>query len=375
MKIYGRKYSAKQLRRRVGNMDQIAGIRMVQLDNGNERPARAALFHTGDGFEFTVLTDRCMDIASASFQGCALGWRSTAGNVAPQYYEAAGLRWLRSYFGGLLTTCGLTNVGAPDPDSVNNGLGLHGRIGNMPARDLKVTQEWQGTEYVLRISGVMRQAVLFGENITMTRTISTKAGARSFRITDVIANEGFRKTPLQVLYHCNIGWPVLEEGAKIIAPSRHAAPRDSEAADGVEAWAVMDAPMCNYAEKVYYHDMRAGKDGMVTVALVNDSFNGGEGLGVAIRYNRDALPRFTEWKMMGEQDYVLGLEPCNCGVEGRTIDEERGLLRYLRPGEAVTCELEFHALSGKDALAAVRKQAAGGKTAIVESYRDFPGLQ
>ena len=110
MEIYGKKFTTRQLRRRVGNMDQIAGIRTVTLDDGNERPTRAALVKTGAGLDFTVLLDRCLDISAASFGGKAMGWRSVTGDVAPQYYEAEGLRWLRSYFGGLLTTCGLRKV-------------------------------------------------------------------------------------------------------------------------------------------------------------------------------------------------------------------------------------------------------------------------
>src|SRR5437867_4121789 len=107
MKLRGKDYSAGDLRRRVGNMDQVAGVRLVQLDDGNERPTRAALIHTGSGLELTVLIDRCLDIASASYCGRAMGWRSTTGDVAPQFFEPEWLRWLRSYFGGLVTTCGL----------------------------------------------------------------------------------------------------------------------------------------------------------------------------------------------------------------------------------------------------------------------------
>ena len=176
MFVYNEKFSVADLRRRVGNMDQVAGIRIVTLDDSNERPARAALIHTGSGLELTVLLDRCLDIASASYCGKAMGWRSTTGDVAPQYYEAEWLRWLRSYFGGLVTTCGLTNVGAPTKDSALLGNGLHGRIGNTPARDIKVTQEWQGDDYVLSVTGTMRETVVFGENLTLTRTVSTKLG-------------------------------------------------------------------------------------------------------------------------------------------------------------------------------------------------------
>jgi len=352
-------------------MDQLAGIRTVQLDDGNERPTRAAIIHTGSGLEVMLLPDRGLDIASASFQGKAMGWRSTVGDVAPQYYNAGGIQWLRSCFGGLLTTCGLTNVGAPAPDSAFSGNGLHGRISNTPARDLKITQEWQGRDYVLSITGAMRETVLFGENLILTRTVWTKLGERRFWLRDVVTNDGFRKCGLMILYHCNIGWPALDAGSELISPSRFVAPRDAHAADGQNRWNKMDAPAHGYAEKVYYHDMTPGHDGTVTAALVNSAFARGEGFGVYVKFNKKELPRFTQWKMLGEQDYVVGLEPCNCGVEGRAIDEKLGLLETIRPGERRTFHLEFGPITTAEEVKALRANARKIKTKIVSSYRDF----
>lgn len=371
MELFGKNVTPDALRRRVGNMDQVAGIRTVQLDDGNERPARAAIIRTGAGLEVTVLPDRCMDIASAYYQGQAMGWRSTVGDVAPQYYEAPGLRWLRSYFGGLLTTCGLMNVGGPQPDSALSGQGLHGRIGNTPARNLQVVQEWRDGKYVLSITGTMREAVLFGENLTLTRTISTALGEKRFWLRDVLTNDGFRPAQFMLLYHCNIGWPALDAGSRMISPSRRVAPRDDVARKGAERWNLMDPPTPGYAEKVYYHDMVPARDGSVTVALVNEGLKRGPGFGVYVKYNKKELPRFVQWKMMGEQDYVVGLEPCTCGVEGRQVDEELGLLHALAPGEARTVHLEFGAISSKKELAAIEAQSGKITPKIVDSYKQF----
>lgn len=371
MALYGKKYSDKDLRRRVGNMDQIAAIRTVQLDDGNERPTRAALIHTGTGLGLTVLLDRCLDISSASFCGRAMGWRSTTGDVAPQYFEAEWLRWLRSYFGGLVTTCGLINVGAPAQDSAVYGTGLHGRIGNTPARDIKITQEWQGKQYILSITGTMRETVVFGENLTLTRTVSTALGERRFWIRDVVKNEGFKPAKYMLLYHCNIGWPAVDAGSELITPSKHVAPRDAVAVDGQENWMKCDAPTHLYAEKCYYHDMAAARDGSVTCAIVNDGFDRGDGFGVYLKYNKNELPRFVEWKMMGEQDYVVGFEPCNCGVEGRQIDEELGLLHTLKPGDSKSVTIEFGAVTTKEEVAAIRKACGNVKPKMVASYKEF----
>ncbi|MCK5863352.1 MAG: aldose 1-epimerase family protein [Candidatus Hydrogenedentes bacterium] len=371
MKIHGKNYSAKELRKRVGNMDQIAGVRTVTLADGNEHPGRAAIIKTGAGLEITVLLDRGLDIAAASFQGKAIGWRSTTGDAAPQYYEAEGLRWLRSYFGGLVTTCGLSRVGAPDTDSANNGQGLHGRISHTPARNICVQQYWEKNKYLLKVTGTMRETSVFGENLTLTRTVQTALGEKKFWIHDVVTNEGFRKTPLMLLYHCNMGWPVLDENSQIIAPSRIVAARDDHARKGQEQWDHMEKPTRNYQEKCYYHDMAPGQDGTVTVAMINDGFSSDTGFGGYVKYNKRELPRFVQWKMMGEQDYVCGLEPCNCGVEGRDIDEEKGLLDYLSPGEQREFHLEFGAVTTREEVEALKKNCRSIKTKYVNSYLDF----
>ena len=371
MHIYGKSYSVRELRRRVGNMDQIAGIRTVHLDDGNERPTRAAIVQTGVGLELTVLIDRCLDISSASFCGRAMGWRSTTGDVAPQYFEPEWLRWLRSYFGGLVTTCGLINVGAPTRESAVLGTGLHGRIGNTPARNVQIRQEWQGNDYVLSVTGTMRETAVFAENLTLTRTVSTRLGERRFWIHDVVTNQGFKNTKYMLLYHCNIGWPAVDAGSQLITPSRFVAPRDAVAEDGKQNWWKLDPPIHHYAEKCYYHDMVPARDGSVTVAIVNDGFDQGEGFGVYVKYYKKELPRFVEWKQMGEQDYVVGFEPCNCGVEGRQVDEELGLLHTLRPGESRHVHLEFGPITDKKEVAPLRAARRKVKTQIVRSYKEF----
>ena len=370
MQFYGKDYSVSALRKRIGNMDQVAGIQLVTLDDGNERGVRAAILRTGAGLEVTVLLDRGMDIASAHHSGRAMGWRSTTGSVAPQYYEPEGFRWLRSYFGGLMTTCGLSRVGGPGPDSALKGDGLHGRISHIPARDIQVSQGWEGGAYRMSIAGTMRETSVFGENLTLTRTVSASLGEEKFQIHDVVANDGFKKTGLMLLYHCNIGWPALDAGSRILAPSAKVAPRDAEAADGKERWNLMDAPTHNYREKCYYHDMAPDRNGRVTVAMVNSGFPK-NGFGVYLSYFKKELPRFMQWKQMGEQDYVCGFEPCICTLEGREREEEMGLLNYLKAGEKREFHLEFGAITTNDTLKTLEKHLGSRKPIFVDSFQNF----
>ena len=371
MELFGRNVSPTALRKRVGNMDQVAGVRIVELQDGRERPVRAALIRTGGGLEMTLLLDRCLDVASATYLGRPMGWRSTVGDVAPQYFEPEGISWLRSFQGGLVTTCGLMHVGAPPPDPGPFGGGLHGRIGNLPAQDLKVCQEWQGGNYVLSVTGTMRETVVFGENLTLTRTVSTRLGEKRFWIRDVVTNEGFRATRFQLLYHCNIGWPAVDAGSRLLSPARKIAPRDECARKGQRRWDRFDAPTHGYSEQCFFHDMASGAGGKVCCAIVNDAIGKDAGFGVYVKYDKRQLPRFTEWKMMGEQEYVVGLEPANCGVLGRHVDEALGLLHGLRPGESKTFDLEIGPVTTTAEKQAIARACAKVKTELVEDYQMF----
>ena len=102
------------------------GIRIADVDNGS-------------GLRFAVLLDRGMDIGDASFNGVPFAYQSPVGMVHPPYFEPDGYRWLRSFGGGLMTGCGLRNVGNPEVEEgmcVTGPQGLHGRLSNTPAEDI-----------------------------------------------------------------------------------------------------------------------------------------------------------------------------------------------------------------------------------------------
>ena len=141
MRIGNREFSRAEILRRVGNVSQVASARHVVLDDGRAKGVAAIDFDTGAGLRFTVLPDRGMDISSASYKGCNLVYLTPNGEVHPAYYEPQGAGWLRTFFGGLLTTCGLTTIGAPGRDG-DEDLGLHGRYAAIPARQVCDRSRW-----------------------------------------------------------------------------------------------------------------------------------------------------------------------------------------------------------------------------------------
>ena len=151
MKLYGKELTKRELLQYVGDVSQIADAREGVMTAGKSDGVRS-------GLEFTVLPTRGMDISWASYQGKALSFVSKAGVGHPAYFEKDGFGFLRNFFCGLLTTCGLTYFGAP---CVDNGeeLGLHGRISNIPAKDVCVEKFWDGDDYIIRIRGQVRRVV------------------------------------------------------------------------------------------------------------------------------------------------------------------------------------------------------------------------
>jgi len=63
--------------------------------------------------------------------------------------------------------------------------------------------------------------------------------------------------------------------------------------------------------------------------------------GLKIKYDTAELPCFTQWKQMGEYDYVMGLEPGNCYPDGRDVMRKKNLLQFIAPGESKTQTISF----------------------------------
>lgn len=351
--LYGREWTREELLRHVGEIEQIARIQPARLEGGRADGLRALDVVAGNGLRFTVLPDRCLDIPFFEYRGIPLVWHSRNGLVNPAYYDPRGNEWLRSFFGGLITTCGLTQVGPPCEDD-GEQLGLHGRVANLPSTDIRWGYRWHGDECELWVEGTVRETRVFAEDLELTRRISTHMGARSLHVSNRVRNLGPKTTPLMVLFHVNAGFPVLGPGARLIVAARGLEPRDDRAREGLEEHARFGPPKADWAEQVYYHDVLAGSDGWARCAVVNDSLatGFGEGLGLQISWRPEQLWNLIEWKQTGVGDYVVGTEPANCRPEGRRAARENGRLESIAPGEMREFDLEFAVLANREEIEA-----------------------
>ena len=356
--LYGKNYSKRELLTHVGDMSQIAGVKPVELVNGNERGVRALEFKTGNGLQFTVLTDRGFDIYDANFKGTSLCWHSPAGPVAPAFYDANEFNWLWSFQGGLMATCGLSNAGIPQ-DGDDESHGLHGRISSSPAKNVNFGTEWEDDEYILWATADIRESRLFGPNLVIHRSIHTRMGESKIWVHDEVENQGFEEFPLMLLYHCNIGFPVIEKDAELLAVIENMEPFDKNAEKGIDNFDRFEAPIPDQSEQCFYIDHDVDEKGIVNVALVNRQYNGNQGIGVYLSYPKKECPCYTQWKMVGEGAYVVGMEPGNCYPEGRKKTEKRGTLKTLLPGEKETFHLEIGVLESNNEIRTFESKLRG----------------
>ncbi len=350
--LWGTSYDRAALRARAGRLAQVAGVRLVTLEDGVERGVRVLEFRTGSGFDFDVLVDRAMDIGSCEHNGRALGWQSASGFAGPWYYEPEGLGWLRGFGGGLLTTCGLEHAlfMAEDtathyhyPPKVTEEFGLHGRISYRPARLTGYGERWDGDICVLWATGEVTQAMPFGEQLVLHRRIEARVGESRLTIHDEVENIGGSRTPHMLLYHINVGFPALDDGAELLIRAENPQPRGDHP---VEGYRTFHGPRRDYVEQVTEHTVLPEADGSVPVAVVNR----GLGFGAYEIFNQRQLPHHFIWRMLGEGTYVVGIEPSTNRPAGRLDARERGELIILEPGERRAYDLELGALTSTEEI-------------------------
>jgi hypothetical protein len=367
--LYGRHWSRRELREHAGTLAQFAGVRLVTLGDGVERGIRCLEFRTGTGFAFQVLVDRAMDVGACEYRGAAIGWQSPTGFRHPGLHENAdegGLGWLRS-FSGLLVTCGLDHTLFMDSDPAGHyhytprksvDSGLHGRIANIPARLTGYGERWEGDDCILWCEGVVQQSAVFGEDLHLVRRIEARVGEHGFTLHDRVVNHGFYRTPHMFCYHINAGHPVLDEGSRYIAPIRHtpwAAHADALRRQSV-GYRTQPGPQTDFHEQVYEHAMAADAQGRIPVALVNEGFDGGHGIGLAVEVNRDEFPSQFQWQNYQRGQYAMGIEPSTNHVLGKPFARERGELIWLEHGDERRYTTRFSVLDGRGEIAAFEER-------------------
>lgn len=175
------------------------------------------------------------------------------------------------------------------------------------------------------IHAVINDSRIFSRKLRISRLICCKKRESVLSVTDEITNCGDLITPLMLLYHVNVGYPLLSENSVVDIHSDSVTPRNDHAWEGLSEWSKMLPPTKGFEEQCYFHHF----DGQGYASIYNSDI----GVGLELGFNASELDNLTEWKMMGIHDYVLGLEPGNCTPIGRRSARENGTLRFIEPNE------------------------------------------
>ncbi len=329
------------------------GVDLIEIDNG--------------ALSFSVVPTRGMGIWKGAYRGMPLGWQSPVrGPVNPQYVnlsDRGGIGWIAG-FDEWIVRCGLDSNGAPGADTIldNNGnpqtvmLPLHGKIANLPADRVQV-RVGLTEPFPITVSGQVEEAALFCPQLQLRTEITTFPMSNRMIIRDEVVNLRSVPAELELLYHCNFGGPVLDEGARLSAPVAEVAPRDGRAAEGMDKYAVYPGPTAGYIEQCYWFDLLEKGGDRETLAMLR---NAAGDKGCVLRYSKRELPCFTLWKNPGavSDGYVTGLEPGTNYPNPKAFERRQGRVVTIAPGASYTINLTVEVHDTKAGVAGVEREIA-----------------
>lgn len=288
---------------RISNFGQVASLRRYTLTEGVEKELDVIDCDNGK-LRFLLNVSKACDIMQLYHEGQNVSFISKNG------FTKRETPFLNRFEGGMLYTCGLDSVGGRE------GYELHGSFHNTPARIVRAECGEDG----IVVEAIIRDTALFGKNLVMKRRIFSVIGGDTVTLEDTLVNESFADEEYCLLYHINVGYPMLCEGARVSADVEHCKPRTDWSRQNESGMYEMDLPVPNQQETCYFLMLRSPK-----VSLVNEKL----GKKFSVSYSGDTLPCFVEWKSMASGDYALGFEPCTTELD------DDFTYRTVKAGDAV----------------------------------------
>jgi hypothetical protein len=311
----------ERLIRYTGNVSQLFYAQPLRLCGGRADGLEAVDVDNGAGMRLLVLPGHGMDIGRLSFNGMNVSFLSKGGFAHSAHYNAAGMAGLETFAGGFLTTCGLRNSGLPN-ECENESFGMHGRIGQTAATDVSINRNLFAERPVITLTGIVREGWLFSSSLELHRTISIYYDEPAIYLNDIIYNLTPRSEGILLLYHFNLGYPLLDENARFITSHHYEKPVDKNAEAGQDKRYEFSKPIDGEPEQCFYYKQAAAEDGRAFAACINEK----KGMGVAVFSDPAQLPLLCNWKSCASGDYVMGIEPCTCYGDGREAHRLRGQL-------------------------------------------------
>jgi len=294
---------------RISEFAQVASLRRYTITEGRGKGLDVIDCDTGK-IRFLLNVNKACDMMQLYYKGQNMSFISKNGFMQRE------LPFAKRFEGGMLYTCGLDSAGERE------GFDEHGSIHNAPAEILRA----ECNEQEIVVEAVIRDTEICGKNLVLRRRITAPIGGDSVSVQDTLTNESYRDENYCLLYHVNIGYPMLDAGARVVADTDICQPRTPWAEKNIATAYQIEAPTPNMEETCYYLTPKSS-----SVSLVNEKL----GRKFTVSYSGDTLPNFLEWKNMTSGDYALGLEPCTTKLDD--------LFEYstIKAGQTVAFNVNF----------------------------------
>lgn len=312
------------------------------VNDGAARGTRVLTVVASGGLTLRVLLDRGMDIGQAWFDGYPVSWQTAVGEAAPGRVNG-DQGWLDGWSGGLVTTCGLRNIGSP-----SEGEGQHGSFTDLPAQNVSVAHRWlDDGQVAVDIEGTLFDASSLRGRLAVRRRITLSTSSGEVEISDLVTNESARAEQTPILYHVNLGAPFLGADSVITWRGWNDTKRD-DLTDTTE----MGRPQLIDDRIVELsRDQGVGECG---VAITSPAL----GLVADVVWDADALPRVHSWQRWVPGSFAMSIEPANASLRGRVYDRKEGRAPMLASGEArrTGVTVRLHTQRGCDITAEKQRQ-------------------
>ena len=348
---------------RFENIHQVGGIRTGRLDwpdAGGAPGCRVALVNTGSPLRFTVAVDRGGDIVEAFYGPISLAYLTPNGLRPPSPMLHRDEEWLRNWPGGLLTSCGPRYMG-PGREEDGQQLYLHGPFSNTAAALVALRNpDLRSGETEMSLEMVIRDTRLYGPVVEVRRRWSCRLGQPEICLQDHITNRGNTRVAHNWLYHINLGYPLLDEGAEFVyggrvnggwemGPNLSMAELSKDEND-LSRFLRVPGSLPDHVgtnSQGLVLDVDADSKGLTRVGLVNSKLQ----LGFSVEYRQGSLPRLANWQHYGPAgDYVSALEPFSGSLFGKEQDQHPQAAQWLEAGQSKTYDLTIRVLEDEAAL-------------------------
>lgn len=293
---------------RVALAEALAGVDDLTRADGR----RTIAVRLAGGLAFDVLPERGLDIGAAWWGSTPLAWRSMH-PVDP----GPGRDWESRFLGGLLATCGPDNIGPPRGSS-----GQHGTHHLTPATEVRWERRLTDVGIEVSVRGVVAHTTFDARRVLVEREIVASTGVPAVQVRDVVRNVGDRPVGVPLLYHVNLGAPILRPGARLEVH-----------ADGVVVREPMPAgrdPLTTPAPAPGLAPVVAEHTGVreARATLLGDA----DRPDLIVTWTLATLPRLCTWSWPAAGAYVLGVEPTNAPLFGPERDLPHAGAPVLEPG-------------------------------------------